>query len=169
MHRNPKPCQRQLKRKPESARNHPQRAFTSLAHHLDAGWLQRAWERTRKDGAPGIDGCDAEHYAGDLQGNLADLLERAKSGSYRAPAVRRVYIPKGDGGDYRISDANGLLDFAGTVENLRRTQALLDDVESKLNAAKGAMLSNSSNDLGNLGIPAVTRTPDAIASSPEVA
>jgi hypothetical protein len=22
----------------ESARNHPQRAFTSLAHHLDAGW-----------------------------------------------------------------------------------------------------------------------------------
>lgn len=80
----------------ESARNHPQRAFTSWAHHLDAGWLQRAWERTRKDGAPGIDGCDAEHYAGNLQGNLADLLERAKSGSYRAPAVRRVYIPKGD-------------------------------------------------------------------------
>jgi RNA-directed DNA polymerase len=32
-----------------------------------------------------------------LDANLAELLERAKSGVYQAPAVRRVYIPKGDG------------------------------------------------------------------------
>jgi group II intron reverse transcriptase/maturase len=33
-----------------------------------------------------------------LESNLASLLERFKSGSYRAPAVRRVYIPKVAGG-----------------------------------------------------------------------
>jgi group II intron reverse transcriptase/maturase len=79
------------------ARTHPQWAFTSLAHHIDLAWLQAAWQRTRKDGAPGIDGCDAQQYAAALDANLADLLERAKSGTYRAPAVRRVHIPKGDG------------------------------------------------------------------------
>ncbi len=80
-----------------SAREHPQRADTSLAHHLDVDWLRAAWERTRKDGALGIDGMTAERYAEDLEATLADLLERAKAGSYRAPAVRRVHIPKGDG------------------------------------------------------------------------
>ena len=32
-----------------------------------------------------------------MEGNLRALLERAKSGTYRAPPVRRVHIPKGDG------------------------------------------------------------------------
>jgi hypothetical protein len=33
--------------------------------------------------------------------NLRSLLERAKSGSYRAPPVRRVWIPKGTGPETR--------------------------------------------------------------------
>jgi RNA-directed DNA polymerase len=81
----------------ESARTHPQRADTSLAHQIDGQWLEVAWQRTPKDGAPGIDGCGAERYAENLEANLADLLERAKAGTYRAPAVRRVHTPKGDG------------------------------------------------------------------------
>src|SRR5262249_13106568 len=32
-----------------------------------------------------------------LEANLSDLLERIKSGPYQAPAVRRTYLPKGDG------------------------------------------------------------------------
>ena len=36
-----------------------------------------------------------------LQANLQALLDRAKSGTYRAPPVRRVHIPKGTGGDTR--------------------------------------------------------------------
>ena len=32
-----------------------------------------------------------------LEANLVSLLERIKSGRYRAPPVRRAYIPKADG------------------------------------------------------------------------
>jgi group II intron reverse transcriptase/maturase len=46
----------------------------------------------------GVDGQTAEEYAKELGSNLQQLLDRAKSGDhYRAPPVRRVYIPKGDG------------------------------------------------------------------------
>jgi group II intron reverse transcriptase/maturase len=71
--------------------------LTTLAHHIDIEWLREAHRRTRKDGARGIDGQSADEYAADLEGNLGRLLERAKSGSYRAPPVRRTYIPKGNG------------------------------------------------------------------------
>lgn len=81
----------------ELARNAPEMAFTSLAHYIDEEWLHEAYRRTRKDGAVGVDGQTADAYARELGGNLRALLERAKSGSYRAPPVRRVYIPKGDG------------------------------------------------------------------------
>ena len=64
-------------------------------HYLDLKWLHRACILTRKDGAVGVDGQTYEEYRKDLFGNLRSLLERAKSGSYRAPPVRRSYIPKG--------------------------------------------------------------------------
>jgi RNA-directed DNA polymerase len=83
----------------EMARQAPGMAFTSLSHHIDMDWLREAYRRTRKDGAAGIDGQTAEDYAANLEGNLRSLLDRAKSGDrYKAPPVRRVYIPKGDGG-----------------------------------------------------------------------
>ncbi|MFZ5787686.1 MAG: group II intron reverse transcriptase/maturase [Acidobacteriota bacterium] len=79
------------------ARRRPEIAITTLAHHIDIAWLGEAYRRTRKDGAVGVDEIDAEAYAVDLEGNLKRLLERFKTGSYVAPPVRRVHIPKGDG------------------------------------------------------------------------
>jgi len=70
-------------------------AFTSLAYLMDIDWLKEAYRRTRKDGAVGVDGVTAGEYEQDLEGNLQRLLDRAKSGTYRAPPVRRVHIPKG--------------------------------------------------------------------------
>lgn len=61
---------------------------------MDGEWLERAYELTRKDGASGIDKVTAEEYAKNLSGNLDALRQRMKSGTYRAPAVKRVYIPK---------------------------------------------------------------------------
>ena len=85
----------------ELAKQSPQMAFTSLNQHLDLAWLREAFRRTRKDGAVGVDGQTAAEYEKDLEGNLWSLLERAKSGAYRAPPVRRTYIPKGTSGDTR--------------------------------------------------------------------
>ena len=70
-------------------------AFTSLAHLMDIDWLQEAYRRTRKDGAVGVDGQTAEDYETGPGGQPPALLDRAKSGTYRAPPVRRVHIPKG--------------------------------------------------------------------------
>ncbi|WP_205678830.1 group II intron reverse transcriptase/maturase [Aquisphaera insulae] len=78
----------------ELARKSPEMGFTSLAHHIDVAWLHQAYQRTRKDGAPGVDGQTGEDYAANLMGNLRLLLDRAKSGTYVAPPVRRTYIPK---------------------------------------------------------------------------
>ncbi len=72
----------------------PELAFTSLAHLIDDHWLDLAFHRTRKDGAVGVDGQTGEDYAANLAVNLQSLLDRAKSGTYQAPPVRRVHIPK---------------------------------------------------------------------------
>ncbi len=79
----------------ELAKQSPQMAFTSLNHHIDLDWLHVAYQRTRRDGAVGVDGQSAEAYEANLMENLQSLLNRAKSGTYRAPPVRRVHIPKG--------------------------------------------------------------------------
>jgi len=85
----------------ELAKQSPQMSFTSLNHHLDLVWLYEAFLRTRRDGASGVDGQTATDYEANLQANLQALRDRAKSGSYRAPPVRRVHIPKGTGTETR--------------------------------------------------------------------
>ncbi len=81
----------------EQARACPDMVFTTLHHHIDLEWMDRAWTLTRKDGATGVDGVTATEYEKDLEARLTDLMDRIKSGNYRAPAVRRHYIPKPDG------------------------------------------------------------------------
>jgi RNA-directed DNA polymerase len=71
--------------------------MVSLNANMDQEWMREAYRQTRKDGALGVDGVSAQDYARELDANLADLLDRAKSGTYQAPPVRRTYIPKGDG------------------------------------------------------------------------
>jgi group II intron reverse transcriptase/maturase len=90
-----------LERIAELAREMPQAALTTLAHYIDIDWLREAYRRTRKDGATGVDRQTADEYTRHLDENLRSLLERAKSGSYVAPPVRRVHIPKGDGSQTR--------------------------------------------------------------------
>ncbi len=70
--------------------------LTSLNKHLTLELLKEAYRLTRKDGAVGIDGQTAGEFEVNLEENLKALLEEAKSGRYKAPPVRRVYIPKGD-------------------------------------------------------------------------
>ncbi len=95
MHRNSTSVSTKQERIAELAKRSPQMAFTSLAYLMDIEWLKEAYRRTRKDGAVGVDGVTADEYEQDLEGNLQRLLDRAKSGAYHAPPVRRVHIPKG--------------------------------------------------------------------------
>jgi group II intron reverse transcriptase/maturase len=94
---NPETVSTKLQKIAELAKKAPAMTFTSLNHYIDMDLLLEAYRRTRKDGAPGIDGQRAKEYEEKLFDNLDSLLNRFKSGTYKAPPVRRVYIPKGDG------------------------------------------------------------------------
>jgi RNA-directed DNA polymerase len=86
-----------LARIAELARKHPERVFASVHHVIDVEFLREAYRRTRKDAAVGVDGQTAEDYGSGLEKNLASLLDRFRKGTYYAPPVKRVHIPKGDG------------------------------------------------------------------------
>ena len=78
----------------ELAQREPKLTLTTLAHHIDEVWMREAYRRVRKDAAAGVDGVTAAQYEANLEANLTGLLERFKSGRYRAPAVRRVHLEK---------------------------------------------------------------------------
>ena len=85
-----------LERIAKMAKSMPGVPLSTLAYHMDIAWLHEAYRRARKDAAVGVDGQTAAEYEANLEANLRSLLDRAKSGDhYRAPPVRRVYIPKG--------------------------------------------------------------------------
>jgi group II intron reverse transcriptase/maturase len=90
-----------LERIAQLARDYRGKPLNPLAHFIDEEWLHEAHRRTRKDGGLGVDRQSASQYAEQLEENLRSLLGRAKSGTYRAPPVRRVHIPKGDGSQTR--------------------------------------------------------------------
>ena len=87
----------QLQRIAEQAKQYPEMVFTTLAHVMDVDFLREAYQRTRKDSAPGIDGVTAQDYAEHLDENLRDLHERLRSGRYQAPPVKRHWLVKADG------------------------------------------------------------------------
>jgi len=93
----PETISTRLQRIANIARERRDVPLTNLAHHIDIVWLKEAFRRIRKGGASGVDGVTAKQYEQHLERNLQALLDRAKSGTYRAPPVRRVHIPKGDG------------------------------------------------------------------------
>jgi len=83
-----------LQRIAKLAKEAPTMVITSLSHHVDVEFLTEALAETRKGGAAGIDGITAKMYKQDLEANLLSLLDCFKGGTYKAPPVRRVHIPK---------------------------------------------------------------------------
>lgn len=62
--------------------------FTTLLHHVDEDALLRAFRRQRRQASAGVDGVTVAKYEEEL----------TDTGRYRPQPVRRVYIPKADGG-----------------------------------------------------------------------
>ena len=83
------------------ARQSPRMSFMSLNHYLDMEWVREAYRRLKKSSAPGYDRKTVKQYGRNLEENLMSLLDRAKSGNYFAPPVKRVYIPKDTGKETR--------------------------------------------------------------------
>jgi len=78
----------------ERARKYKGEALYNLHHFIDAPLLQESYEKLNKKSAGGIDGKTWQHYGLEFPERRESLLDEFKSGRYRAPAIRRVYIPK---------------------------------------------------------------------------
>ena len=87
-----------LARVSEAARRDKSTRFTALLHHVDVAALERAFRRLKRSAAPGVDGETVASYEENLAHNLQRLHAQINSGRYRPRPVRRVYIPKADGG-----------------------------------------------------------------------
>ena len=67
------------------------------------GNLKRAWKRVKANkGAAGVDGLDIDQTAEHLLTQWAAIREQLMSGVYRPSPVRRVVIPKPDGGEREL-------------------------------------------------------------------
>ena len=78
----------------QKARNEPAMQFVNLFHLLKEELLRECFAKLRGDAAAGIDEITKEDYAKNLEENLAALVGRLHTMSYRPQPVRRVYIPK---------------------------------------------------------------------------
>ena len=87
-----------LARVNQAARRSRQTQFTALLHHVDVASLRRVFGRLKRNAGAGVDGETVTGYEQGLEANLQDLCERVHTGHYRPQPVRRVYIPKADGG-----------------------------------------------------------------------
>jgi RNA-directed DNA polymerase len=87
-----------LQRANEAARCNRQARFTALLHHVDVTALERAFRRLKRSASAGVDGETVVTYERNLPVNLKGPCERVHVGCYRPWPVRRVYIPKPDGG-----------------------------------------------------------------------
>ena len=85
-----------------AARQAAQTRFTALLHHVDIAALERAFRRQKRLASAGVDGMTVAAYERDLEANLRDLCTRVHTRRYRPQPVRRVYIPKADGGRHPL-------------------------------------------------------------------
>ena len=83
----------------QAVERNPKERLTALFHHITPEALGAAYLALRKDAAAGVDGVTWAAYGEGLEERLLDLHRRLHhGGAYRAPPVRRVEIPKPDGG-----------------------------------------------------------------------
>jgi RNA-directed DNA polymerase len=71
--------------------------FRNLFGVLTAGFLFWCWDFINRRASAGVDKLDAIAYEDNLIGNIQQLAEQVKEGTYRAKLVLRKYIPKASG------------------------------------------------------------------------
>ena len=79
------------------AKEHAEEGLTTLQHYIDLEWLEESMEGLNKKSAMGVDKVTYQAYAAMKDDRLPELITLFKTGGYKAPPVRRVYITKEDG------------------------------------------------------------------------
>jgi RNA-directed DNA polymerase len=64
---------------------------------LTPEFLTETWGMMNRRAASGIDGESTEQFESELKQRVEEICAQLRAGAYRAPAVRRVEIPKGPG------------------------------------------------------------------------
>jgi RNA-directed DNA polymerase len=80
------------------ARSQPSERFDCLLHHLTPELVSECLAKIPLSSAPGVDGVTVADAQKNLDWILRPLMQQIHEGRYEAPPVRRVYIPKADGG-----------------------------------------------------------------------
>ena len=83
-----------LERIADKARREPKLRFTSLAHHITADRVWRSLCQIPNHSAPGVDGQRVSEAKESFQGWIGAMLQSVHRKGYKAPVIRRVYIPK---------------------------------------------------------------------------
>ena len=117
----------------KAAERNPKERLTALFHHITPDALGAAYFALKKDAAAGVDGVTWDMYGEGLDERLLDLHRRLhRGGAYRAPPVRRVEIPKPDGGTRPLGIAalegrvcNGWLNYFAVPGSGRFIRAFL--------------------------------------------
>ena len=76
------------------ARREPNLRFTSLAHHITRDRVLENLSKIPKRSAAGVDGQTVEAAKKSFEGWIEPVLQSIHRQGYRAPNIRRVYIPK---------------------------------------------------------------------------
>jgi group II intron reverse transcriptase/maturase len=87
----------ELRRISELAKANRTLQFTSIAHLLAPGALDRAFRGLRRKASAGVDGLTVAEYEKDAEERIKALHERLRNKTYRAQPLRRVFIPKENG------------------------------------------------------------------------
>jgi RNA-directed DNA polymerase len=82
----------------QAAQARKQEKFTALLHHLTVDLLRDSFYALKRKASAGVDGVRWGEYENGVEERLKDLHGRVHRGAYRAQPSRRVYIPKGNGG-----------------------------------------------------------------------
>lgn len=75
------------------AKKYKSEALTNLHQFISEDHLKISFQRLNKNSKAGVDGIEWYDYG--LLCRFGELLNEFKSGNYKAPPIRRVYIPKG--------------------------------------------------------------------------
>jgi RNA-directed DNA polymerase len=82
----------------ERARKFKGETLTNLHQFIDVPLLSKCFRNLNKYSSAGVDEKSWYDYCKETPERLPELLSEFKTGKYRAPHIRRVYIPKGKTG-----------------------------------------------------------------------